>query len=71
MKIYQSEKINPAPNLAAGEWLTDQKTFLHFAGIDGYIAILELQLEGKKKMSAGDFLKGFRLIPGNQFENSR
>ena len=62
MKIYKSEKINTAPNIAAGEWLTDQKTFLHFAGIDGYIAILELQLEGKKKMSIADFLRGYRRV---------
>ena len=62
VKIYNSEKINTAPNIAAGEWLTDQKTFLHFAGIDGYIAILELQLEGKKKMSIADFLRGYRWV---------
>ena len=62
VKIYKSEKINTAPNIAAGEWLTDQKTFLHFAAIDGYIAILELQLEGKKKMSIADFLRGYRWV---------
>jgi methionyl-tRNA formyltransferase len=60
VKIYKSERINTLPNIAAGEWLTDKKTFLHFAGIDGYIAILELQLEGKKKMPIGDFLRGYR-----------
>jgi methionyl-tRNA formyltransferase len=60
VKIYKSEKINTLPNIATGEWLTDKKTFLHFAAIDGSIAILELQLEGKKKMSIGDFLRGYR-----------
>lgn len=60
VKIYKSERINTLPNISAGEWLTDKKTFLHFAGIDGYIAILELQLEGKKKMPIGDFLRGYR-----------
>jgi methionyl-tRNA formyltransferase len=60
VKIYKSERINTLPNIAAGEWLTDKKTFLHFAAIDGSIALLELQLEGKKKMPIGDFLRGYR-----------
>jgi methionyl-tRNA formyltransferase len=60
VKIYKSEKINTLPNISAGEWLTDKKTFLHFAAIDGSIALLELQLEGKKKMPIGDFLRGYR-----------
>lgn len=60
VKIYKSEKINTAPSIAAGEWVTDKKTYLQFAAIDGSIAVLELQLEGKKKMSIGDFLRGYR-----------
>jgi methionyl-tRNA formyltransferase len=60
VKIYKSEKINTAPSIASGEWVTDKKTYLHFAAIDGSIAVLELQLEGKKKMSIGDFLRGYR-----------
>lgn len=48
------------PSIAPGEYETDRKTFLYFAGLDGYISILELQLEGKKKMSIGDFLRGYR-----------
>ena len=60
VKIYKSEKIDSTPSIAVGEWVTDKKTFLNFAAIDGSIAILELQLEGKKKMSIGDFLRGYR-----------
>ena len=40
---------------------TDGKTFLKFACADGYVHVLELQLEGKKKMNVGDFLRGFRV----------
>lgn len=43
-----------------GSISTDKKTFLRFATIDGYIDVLELQLEGKKKMSVTEFLKGYR-----------
>lgn len=39
---------------------TDSKTYLHFVCSDGYIVVKELQLEGKKKMSITDFLKGYR-----------
>ncbi len=49
-----------APSIAPGEFETDRKTFLHIAGLDGYISVLELQLEGKKKMSIEDFLRGYR-----------
>ena len=37
------------------------KTFLKFACADGYILVKELQLEGKKKMSVEDFLRGYKL----------
>ena len=60
VKVFKAEKINLLPNIAAGELATDKKTYLHFAGSDGYISLLELQLEGKKKMSITDFLRGYR-----------
>jgi methionyl-tRNA formyltransferase len=60
LKIYKAEKILQKPSTAAGETVTDQKTYLHFATSDGYISITELQLEGKKKMAIADFLRGYR-----------
>ncbi|MEX0636903.1 MAG: hypothetical protein WD135_09045 [Ferruginibacter sp.] len=39
---------------------TDEKTFLHFACKDGYISVLDLQQEGKKRMSIQNFLRGYR-----------
>ena len=47
-----------------GTYETDGKTYLRFAATDGYIRVLELQLEGKKKMMVGDFLRGYR-FPSN------
>lgn len=38
---------------------TDNKTFLHISGIDGWIQIHELQISGKKRMSTADLLRGF------------
>lgn len=60
VKIFKTEIINTVPTVAAGEFETDKKTFLYFAGSDGYISLLELQLEGKKKMEIADFLRGYR-----------
>ena len=34
---------------------------LFFGSVDGWVEILELQLEGKKRMSADAFLKGYDL----------
>ena len=53
-------KVYKVPSVAAGKWETDKKTYLCFACADGYISIKELQLEGKKKMTIEDFLRGYR-----------
>jgi methionyl-tRNA formyltransferase len=59
-KIYKSEKeINPSA-AEAGTYKTDNKSFLKFACADGFILVKELQLEGKKRMSVEDFLRGYR-----------
>jgi len=64
LKIFNSKKENVVPQFNAGVFDTDGKTFLRFACVDGYIHLLELQLEGKKKMKIEDFLRGYRF--GNQ-----
>jgi methionyl-tRNA formyltransferase len=60
LKIYRSTKVDRKPALSAGEFETDKKSFLHFACSDGYIAVQELQLEGKRKMTIEEFLRGYR-----------
>ncbi len=60
LKIFSCNKIEKPTPEGIGEYVSDYKTFLHFNCLDGVIEIKELQLEGKKKMSIEDFLKGFR-----------
>lgn len=63
LKIYRSEKTGYASgdlHHDSGSYTTDGKTYLHFHCADGYIAVKELQLEGKKKMTVEDFLRGYR-----------
>ena len=60
LKILRSEKEISKPGTAAGRHETDKKTFLKFACANGYIHVKEMQLEGKRKMSVDDFLRGYR-----------
>ena len=62
-KIYKSEKdysSGQTGSVRPGDYQTDGKTYLKFACIDGYVNVLEVQLEGKKKIEIKDFLKGYR-----------
>ncbi len=62
LKIFRASKENfsSSQKESTGQFQTNKKTFLKFAAADGYINILELQLEGKKKMLVEDFLRGYR-----------
>jgi methionyl-tRNA formyltransferase len=60
LKIYRSEKEIATHTHAAGCIFTDGKQLLKFAVTDGYIHLLDLQLEGKKRMLVADFLRGYR-----------
>lgn len=59
LKLYRVLAV-PGDAGAPGTHESDGKSFLRFAGEDGWIEVLELQLEGKKRMSVADFLRGFR-----------
>lgn len=60
LKVFRSKKEITYPKSTEGDYETDGKTYLKFACTDGYIHLLDVQLEGKKRMSIADFLKGYR-----------
>jgi len=62
LKVFKVEKDLTTPIQSAGTFETDGKTFLKFATENGYIKLLELQLEGKKRMMVDEFLRGVRLV---------
>ncbi|TCO20575.1 methionyl-tRNA formyltransferase [Pedobacter psychrotolerans] len=61
LKIFKAEPEEKEPGIATGGFLTDGKTYLKFATKDGFIKLLDIQFEGKKRMLIEDFLRGMRL----------
>jgi methionyl-tRNA formyltransferase len=60
LKIYRSRPVQRVPQNSPGTPYTDGKSILRFAATDGWLEVTELQLEGKKRMQAEDFLRGYR-----------
>jgi methionyl-tRNA formyltransferase len=61
LKIYKTRKTGMAGPSAVGQIAVQQKALL-VAAHDEWLAIEELQLAGKKRMSARDFLNGMKDI---------
>lgn len=57
-KVYKSL---PSYTPCQSEIESDGKTYLRFKTADGGLDIIELQLEGKKRMGIEEFLRGFKL----------
>ncbi len=65
-KVFKIYKADLNPNVGAGNspqqsgsYDTDGKTYLRFRALGGTIDVKECQLEGKKRMHIGDFLRGY------------
>lgn len=54
-------KVSPAASGGNQPITSDGKTYLHVKTADGYVAVEELQMEGKKRMEIREFLRGFKL----------
>jgi len=63
LKIYKAKKELKKLQAEPGSYESDGKTYLRFASADGYIEVLDMQLEGKKRMQIEEFLRGSRLNP--------
>lgn len=62
LKIYASQKEVFSHSNPLGSYATDGKTYFRFYCSDGAICCKELQLEGKKKMTIEEFLRGYKGI---------
>jgi methionyl-tRNA formyltransferase len=66
VKIYRTA-LPDAHNMIPGTqppstFYSDGKHFLNIRTADAYVSVLELQMEGKKRMTAKEFLNGYRLV---------
>ncbi|AWW00929.1 methionyl-tRNA formyltransferase [Arcticibacterium luteifluviistationis] len=59
LKIFDSQIIDTNSTSTSGEIFTDNKTYLHIGTMDGLIAILNLQIPGKKRLGIEDLLRGY------------
>jgi methionyl-tRNA formyltransferase len=61
LKIFRTTKQITTNTKTPGTFETDNKTFLHFWCLDGFVEVLEMQLEGKRKMPVEEFLRGNKI----------
>jgi methionyl-tRNA formyltransferase len=60
VKLYSTSISKETPKEPLGSFITDGKTYAKFACKDGYLALNDIQWEGKKRMPVVDFLRGYR-----------
>ncbi len=68
VKIFNSEKIEGNNDTQVGSILTDNKSFIDVAVNDGFLKVTDLQLSGKKRMKAVDFLNGYGFDKNDYFK---
>ncbi len=67
MKIWDVDVLTEEAKALPGMVTEVTKNEIKVACGQGTVAIKELQLEGKKRMSAHDFLLGVKVVPGDAF----
>lgn len=60
-KIFKTVKHVQAHEQLPGTYRSDDKTYINIYCADGWLEIKECQLEGKKRMSIDEFLRGYKL----------
>lgn len=61
VKIFYANPVRTNLNETPGKITTDNKTYLHIYCLDGYIEIIDLQPESKKRMDVKSFLAGNKI----------
>ncbi|SMD37801.1 methionyl-tRNA formyltransferase [Reichenbachiella faecimaris] len=59
-KVYKVRPAEREANKAIGEYETDKKTYLSVRTKSGWLDLLDLQMEGKKRMLIDDLLRGYK-----------
>ena len=61
LKVFGAEYELTETGEEPGEFLSDNKTFLKVAALDGFVNLTDVQMEGKKRIGIVEFLRGVRL----------
>jgi methionyl-tRNA formyltransferase len=62
LKIFETTYEQETHPFTPGSLITDGKKYLKVATNDGFVSLLLVQAQGKKKMPVGDFLRGIQQI---------
>jgi methionyl-tRNA formyltransferase len=60
-KIFESQSEHEEHSFTPGQIISDGKHFLKIACRHGFLNVLSIQLEGKKRISTIEFLRGFNI----------
>jgi methionyl-tRNA formyltransferase len=67
-KVFFAQPVIAEETASPGTIDSDDESWLNVACGNGWLEITDLQLSGKKRMNAADFLRGFRNILDYRFE---
>jgi methionyl-tRNA formyltransferase len=61
LKIFEAAPVTAAHKFEPGKVFSDGKNYIRVSCMDGFIDLRSIQPEGKKRMTAAEFLRGFRI----------
>ena len=64
LKIYKAQKEHENHQLPAGSIISDDKSVFKIAAQGGFIHVLNLKFEGRRRMEVRDFLNGYKVKDG-------
>ncbi|MDD4149648.1 MAG: methionyl-tRNA formyltransferase [Bacteroidales bacterium] len=67
VKLYETSFIIDEHHYKNGTIITDNKTYLKVAVKDGFIDVLELQIQGKKRLKIKELLNGYKFTENDFF----
>ena len=61
LKVFRTSKEMTPPQYETGKLVSDGKSYLKIACSDGFVHLLDIQLEGRKRVLIRDFLNGYNV----------
>ena len=61
LKVFRANRLIESHDLPTGKFITDGKKYLRITTQDGFIDLLQIQLQGRKRMDVKSFLNGYKL----------